>query len=199
MKKFNYTYIIYLAIVAAVGGILFGYDTAVISGTTEIVKNQFQLSDMKEGWYVGYAIKGSIIGVLAAESLSDYLGRKLTTLISAVFFTVSAVGCTFVAPLFCLIIFTIPESPKWLLSKKKDTKVMKVLRKIYIDKKDVEARMVETNDCIKDESKSHGRPAQVRHDSSSSDRKSHRHTQTVHERQRRPLLWTKDLRTGRIR
>ncbi len=86
-------YVIFMAVVAAIGGILFGYDTAVISGTTEIVKNQFQLTDMMEGWYVGCALIGSIAGVLVAGSLSDYLGRKLTMLISAALFSISAIGC----------------------------------------------------------------------------------------------------------
>ena len=86
-------YVIFMAVVAAIGGILFGYDTAVISGTTEIVKNQFQLTDMMEGWYVGCALIGSICGVLVAGSLSDYLGRKLTMLISAALFSISAIGC----------------------------------------------------------------------------------------------------------
>ena len=82
-----------MAVVAAIGGILFGYDTAVISGTTEIVKNQFQLTDMMEGWYVGCALIGSICGVLVAGTLSDYLGRKFTMLISAALFSISAIGC----------------------------------------------------------------------------------------------------------
>ena len=69
--------------VAAIGGILFGYDTAVISGTTEIVKTQFGLSTGMEGWYVGCALIGSIIGVLVAGMLSDFLGRKKTMLIAA--------------------------------------------------------------------------------------------------------------------
>ena len=86
-------YVIFMAVVAAIGGILFGYDTAVISGTTEIVKSQFGLSDAGEGWYVGCALIGSICGVLAAGSLSDYLGRKLTMLISAALFSISAIGC----------------------------------------------------------------------------------------------------------
>ena len=86
-------YVIFMAVVAAIGGILFGYDTAVISGTTEIVKNQFHLTDMMEGWYVGCALIGSIAGVLIAGTLSDYLGRKLTMLISAALFSISAIGC----------------------------------------------------------------------------------------------------------
>ena len=92
-QKNTLGYVIFMAVVAAIGGILFGYDTAVISGTTEIVKNQFQLTDMMEGWYVGCALIGSICGVLVAGSLSDYLGRKLTMLISAALFSISAIGC----------------------------------------------------------------------------------------------------------
>ena len=82
-----------MAVVAAIGGILFGYDTAVISGTTEFVKMQFNLSAGGEGWYVGCALIGSIAGVLVAGTLSDYIGRKLTMLISAALFSISAIGC----------------------------------------------------------------------------------------------------------
>ena len=92
-QKNTLGYVIFMAVVAAIGGILFGYDTAVISGTTEIVKNQFQLTDMMVGWYVGCALIGSICGVLVAGTLSDYLGRKLTMLISAALFSISAIGC----------------------------------------------------------------------------------------------------------
>ena len=82
-----------MAVVAAIGGILFGYDTAVISGTTEMVKSQFSLTSGGEGWYVGCALIGSIAGVLCAGALSDYLGRKKTMLISAALFSISAIGC----------------------------------------------------------------------------------------------------------
>lgn len=78
-------YVIFMAVVAAIGGILFGYDTAVISGTTEMVRNQFALNDLSEGWYVGCALIGSIAGVLAAGSLSDYIGRKRQCLLLLLF------------------------------------------------------------------------------------------------------------------
>lgn len=92
-KENNIGYILFMALVAALGGILFGYDTAVISGTTAIVKSQFALSDISEGWYVGCALIGSIIGVAVAGTLSDSLGRKRTMLISATLFSISAIGC----------------------------------------------------------------------------------------------------------
>ena len=93
MKNKGIGYVIFMAVVAAIGGILFGYDTAVISGTTEMVKGQFSLSAGGEGWYVGCALIGSIAGVLVAGTMSDYLGRKLTMLISAALFSISAIGC----------------------------------------------------------------------------------------------------------
>lgn len=86
-------YILFLSFVAALGGILFGYDTAVISGTTDIVSQQFRLDELATGWYVGCALIGSIIGVLVAGLLSDFLGRKKTMLIAALMFSISAIGC----------------------------------------------------------------------------------------------------------
>ena len=98
---------IFMAVVAAIGGILFGYDTAVISGTTEMVKAQFGLSDAGEGWYVGCALIGSIAGVLCAGALSDYLGRKKTMLISAALFSISAIGCAVCGSFDGLVVYRI--------------------------------------------------------------------------------------------
>ena len=89
----NLGYVFFLALVAALGGLLFGYDTAVISGTIDQVTEQFQLDDINKGWYVGCALIGSIAGVSVAGIMSDRLGRKPTMFISAILFTVSAAGC----------------------------------------------------------------------------------------------------------
>ncbi len=86
-------YIIWLSFVAALGGFLFGYDTAVISGTVDQVATQFNLDDFGKGWYVGCALVGSIIGVLFAGPLSDRFGRKIVLLLSAILFSVSGLGC----------------------------------------------------------------------------------------------------------
>lgn len=106
-KSVNMGRVVFLALVAAIGGILFGYDTAVISGTTEIVKNQFRLTTIAEGWYVGCALIGSILGVMIAGMMSDYLGRKRTMLISALLFSVSAIGCAVCQDFNQLVIFRI--------------------------------------------------------------------------------------------
>ena len=107
MKQRISGYVLFLSLVAALGGILFGYDTAVISGTTEIVKTQFGLSTGLEGWYVGCALIGSILGVLVAGMLSDFLGRKKTMLISALMFSVSAIGCAVCTGFTDLVVYRI--------------------------------------------------------------------------------------------
>ena len=105
MKQKVSARVVFLALVAALGGILFGYDTAVISGTTEIVRIQFGLGAGGEGWYVGCALIGSIAGVLIAGMLSDFLGRKKTMLISALLFSISAIGCAVCTDFTQLVIY----------------------------------------------------------------------------------------------
>ena len=103
----NFGYLIFLSVVAALGGFLFGYDTAVISGTIAQVTQLFQLDTLQQGWYVGCALVGSIVGVLFAGILSDKLGRKLTMVISAVLFSTSALGCALCADFSQLVIYRI--------------------------------------------------------------------------------------------
>ena len=86
-------YVLFLSVIAAVGGFLFGYDTAVISGTTEDVKLFYNLTDIQQGWYVGCAILGCILGVLMAGRLSDAFGRRPILMTAAVMFSASAIGC----------------------------------------------------------------------------------------------------------
>ncbi len=90
-------YVIWLSAVASLGGFLFGYDTAVISGTVDQVKTQFRLDDLMTGWYVGCALAGSIGGVMFAGSLSDRFGRKKVLFLSAFLFSVSGLGCMLAA------------------------------------------------------------------------------------------------------
>ena len=86
-------YLIFLSGVAALGGFLFGYDTAVISGTIKDVSAQFELNTINQGWYVGCALVGSIFGVSIAGLHTDYFGRKKTMLLAALLFAVSGIGC----------------------------------------------------------------------------------------------------------
>lgn len=106
-KSNNILYVSFLSVVAALGGFLFGYDTAVISGTVSRVTLQFNLTTLQSGWYVGCALVGSIAGVIFAGALSDKLGRKKTMILSAILFTMSAAGCAISANLDQLVIYRI--------------------------------------------------------------------------------------------
>jgi len=100
-------YAIFLTIIAALGGFLFGYDTAVISGTTEDVKLFYDLNDFQQGWYVGCAILGSIIGVMMSGKLSDAFGRRPLLMTAAVMFSVSAIGCAIYTTFDQLVVYRI--------------------------------------------------------------------------------------------
>ena len=103
-SKVNFSYLIFLSVVAALGGFLFGYDAAVISGTISQVTARFSLDEIQVGWFVGCALIGSIIGVLMAGKLSDRWGRKVTMLVAAVFFCVSGIACAFVGSFEQLVV-----------------------------------------------------------------------------------------------
>lgn len=246
----NFGYLVFLSVVAALGGFLFGYDTAVISGTIAQVTEQFGLDALQQGWYVGCALIGSIIGVLFAGILSDKFGRKSTMILSAILFSTSAIGCaastdfnqlviyriiggvgigvvsiisplyisevavaqyrgrlvslyqlavtigflgaylvnyqllgysmsnpdvstgwwnlvfvsevwrgmlgmeTLPAIMFFIIIFFIPESPRWLILKGKEEKATNILERIYTSSKEALFQLTETKSVLSSESKS---------------------------------------------
>lgn len=103
----NLGYLLFLSFVAALGGFLFGYDTAVISGTIAMVTQLFHLDVVQQGWYVGCALIGSIVGVAFAGILGDRYGRKKTMLLSAVLFSVSAIGCAISVNFNQLVVYRI--------------------------------------------------------------------------------------------
>jgi sugar porter (SP) family MFS transporter len=85
-------YVWLVCIVAALGGLLFGYDTAVISGAIGFIQKRFELDPNMTGWAASSALVGCVIGVAFAGILSDWLGRKKTLIIAAVLFLISAIG-----------------------------------------------------------------------------------------------------------
>jgi SP family arabinose:H+ symporter-like MFS transporter len=87
-QKTNNSYLLFIALTAALGGFLFGYDTAVISGAIGFVKSKFALDAVMEGWFVSSALVGCIAGVSFAGELSDRLGRK-KVLIASIISTLS--------------------------------------------------------------------------------------------------------------
>ena len=86
----SHTYLAFICMVASLGGLLFGFDTAVISGTVARVVGQFGLSDLQLGWFTSAALVGCIPGALTAGSLGDRFGRKPVLIAAAVLFFVSA-------------------------------------------------------------------------------------------------------------
>jgi len=80
----NKKYVIYSTIVAALGGLLFGFDTAVISGTTDWLENIFELSSFWLGFTVASALIGTIIGAIMIGKPADKYGRRNILFVLAV-------------------------------------------------------------------------------------------------------------------
>ncbi len=93
------------ALVASVGGLIFGFDTAVISGTTEQLKSYFGLSDAYLGWTVGIAVLGTIAGALIAGKPADRYGRKPVLFTIGILYVVGALGSAFAPSVFVLEVF----------------------------------------------------------------------------------------------
>ena len=79
-------------LVAAIGGLLFGYDTAVVAGAIGYIEEKYQLSAAMTGWAASCALIGCMIGAMIAGGLSDKLGRRKVLMISAWAFAISSVG-----------------------------------------------------------------------------------------------------------
>jgi SP family xylose:H+ symportor-like MFS transporter len=81
------------AIVAALGSFLFGFDTAVISGTTKFITEHFQLTDATLGLTVSIALWGTVLGSFAISKPGDIFGRRIMLSVCGVLYTISALGC----------------------------------------------------------------------------------------------------------
>ncbi|MEJ7779801.1 MAG: sugar porter family MFS transporter [Daejeonella sp.] len=89
---YNRGYIYLVSSIAALGGLLFGFDLSIISGTVRFFSEYFKLDEYGTGWAVGCINLGSAIGALIAGKLSDSLGRKKSLLICAFLFAVTGIG-----------------------------------------------------------------------------------------------------------
>ena len=78
------------AFAAAIGGLLFGFDTAVVSGTTESIKTYFEMTDARLGWAVSSALVGCMAGALFVGKPGDVYGRRKMLFVTAILFFISA-------------------------------------------------------------------------------------------------------------
>ncbi len=85
-------YVILIAAAAAMGGFLFGFDTAIINGAVLALKAEFNASSLSIGLAVSLALIGSAMGAFAAGPLADRIGRTRCMIIASIMFAVSAVG-----------------------------------------------------------------------------------------------------------
>ncbi|RIV71534.1 sugar porter family MFS transporter [Flagellimonas aequoris] len=113
MKSKISFYLLRISFVSTIGGFLFGYDTAIISGCNGFLEQQFDLTPAMLGWVVSSALLGTIIGCIASGAITDGLGRKKTLIIAAGCLTLSAVG-SMLPPQFLGDL----ENPLWILANK---------------------------------------------------------------------------------
>jgi SP family xylose:H+ symportor-like MFS transporter len=106
-SKNNLSFITFITIVATLGGLLFGYDTAVISGAIGFVRDHFDLNSTMMGWVASSALVGCIAGCAVAGYLSDRFGRKKIMILSAILFTITGAGCAFSESTTGLVIYRI--------------------------------------------------------------------------------------------
>lgn len=90
--KVSSVYVTGICLIAALGGLLFGYDTAVINGAIGFLETHFGLSPALKGWATSSALLGCVLGVSVAGLFSDRLGRKKTLVLAGVLFLVSSVA-----------------------------------------------------------------------------------------------------------
>lgn len=93
--ELNKRYLLTANVVAALGGLLFGFDTAVISGTIPFIEPYFNLTDVTLGWAVSSILLGCAIGAVISGRLSERYGRKVTLIFCALLFSVTAVATGF--------------------------------------------------------------------------------------------------------
>ncbi|HHU97128.1 MAG: sugar porter family MFS transporter [Bacteroidota bacterium] len=108
-NKVNSRYLVFISLIAGMGGYLFGYDWVVIGGAKPFYEVYFSIAHIPwlQGWVMSSALLGCILGVIISGSLSDKYGRKFMMLLAAIIFAVSAFGTGAATTLNVFILFRI--------------------------------------------------------------------------------------------
>lgn len=89
----NKTYVKVVAVVAALGGLLFGYDTGVMSGALLFIGPEFDMNANQEGWVTSMLLVGAAVGALVAGRVADAIGRRKTLTLGGAVFVAGSVWC----------------------------------------------------------------------------------------------------------
>src|SRR3977135_2749700 len=95
------------SIVVALGGFLFGFDTAVISGAEQDIKRIWNLTDVLHGIAIAIALYGTVIGAIFGGIPATKFGRKKTLLWIGIFYLVSAIGSSLASGVYGFMIFRV--------------------------------------------------------------------------------------------
>jgi sugar porter (SP) family MFS transporter len=104
-KSLNKKFIILVSFVAALGGLLFGFDTAIISGAIPYIRAYFNLDEYMLGWSVSSILIGCAIGAMLAGKLADKYGRRSSLIVCSILFAVSGIGAGISGHLYEFILF----------------------------------------------------------------------------------------------
>jgi len=98
-------YLTLVVLVATLGGLLFGYDTAVIAGAIGFLRTHFDLTPAMKGFAASSALAGCVLGVILAGPISDRFGRRSMLIVAAIMFLVSAIGTAVPRTLTTFVVF----------------------------------------------------------------------------------------------
>ncbi|CAJ0648706.1 8044_t:CDS:10 [Entrophospora sp. SA101] len=97
-------FVVTSALIVAIGGFLFGFDTGVISGAMLLIEREFTMTAFQKGMVVGATTIGALFGGLGAGSLSDFAGRRITSILAAIVFLVGSLIITFAGTYYLLVV-----------------------------------------------------------------------------------------------